>query len=188
MNFVVAAVVLLGGTPANLTKAETVADLRLLPETSHWCGRGATLAFSIVNVANTDAHLWVVPSSPGSSEGSPLWRGGYSFRVGRRLGARSLACDATDGGTCVSETQELVLQPGARITWQIKDLNIRPGMRTSQEAQLAVLVRVKATGSGPGSTRRLSWSGGLDMSKAGAECWRAAVQPAVAADGASRRR
>ena len=188
MKLIIAAMVLLGGTASNLAWAETLADLRLLPETSHWCGRGATVAFSIVNVTNANVHLWVVPFAEPSSGDLPLWRGGYSLRVGRRMGGRSLSCDATDGGSCVAERQEVVLQPGARNTWQIKDLSIRSGRRTSQDAALAVDVRVKVAGSGSGSILRLSWSGGLEISKARAQCWQAAVQQGVAADGAAPRR
>jgi len=157
-----------------------VSSLRLQPELSEWCGVESIVRFSVVNSANSEIAMSIRPWLPGSED--KTWPGEYDFWIGDfGFSGRMGRCVASDGATCAPETRTIILPPRAKTTWQLTSHNFRPHAGVAA-AKLSIRVRVK------GSDRRaLEWSGKLEISRSGEDCWRAAaVQQAVAADGRPR--
>ena len=62
------------------------------------------MAFSIVKTGKSEVTVFVRPSKA-PADRFPVWQGGFSLMVDREGIASAVACSATHGGMCVSETE-----------------------------------------------------------------------------------
>jgi hypothetical protein len=165
------AIVVLAGlaTPIRIASAEATRGVLLVPDVSQWCGRRAVLSFSVVNSGSSEIRLTIPPSSLDPDSGTRTWAGEYQLMVGRYGSSRSIGeCSATHGGTCWPQTETMILGPGARTSWHIRNVKIQPAKRV-QSASLTIKVTVNFPQEEIAEVHRLSWAGAIRISKRASE-------------------